>query len=146
MIDGVVMPYVCAQTGAFKHLGSTLSLDGRSQISLRARLACGWKAFFSRMEVWKASAPLNSKLQVLHQVVQACVLYGAESWTLTSAQLRSLDVIFNAMIRRILNLRRRPLEVEALSLGLTGGAEQTELLVKHGWMRSSCHGQVCVDK
>ena len=53
--------------------------DGRSQISLQARLECGWKAFFARMDVWKASAPLNSKLQVLHQVVQACVLYGAES-------------------------------------------------------------------
>ena len=109
VVDGVVVPYVCAQSGDFKHLGSTLSLDGRSQISLQARLECGWKAFFSRMEVWKASAPLISKLQVLHQVVQACVLYGAESWTLTAAQSRSLDVTLNAMIRRIMGLRRRPL-------------------------------------
>ena len=57
VVEGVVIPYVCAQTGSFKHLGSTLSLDGRSQISLQARLECGWKAFFSRMDVWKASAP-----------------------------------------------------------------------------------------
>ena len=57
----------------------------------------------------ESSGPLNSKLQVLHQVVQACVLYGAETWTLTSAQSRSLDVTLHAMIRRIMNLGRRPM-------------------------------------
>ena len=39
-----------------------------------------------------------------------CCTYGAESWTLTSAQSRSLDVTLNAMVRRIMGLRRGPLE------------------------------------
>ena len=108
VVNNIVVPYVCAQTGQFKHLGATLSLDGRCQISLQARLECGWRAFFTRSDVWRSKAPLADKLQVLHQVVQPCVLYGSESWSLTSAQRRSLDAALHSMVRRIMGLRRRP--------------------------------------
>ena len=50
-------PTVCLCTDWCLQALGLDSLDGRSQISSQARFECGWKAFFARMEVWKASAP-----------------------------------------------------------------------------------------
>ena len=59
---GHVIPYTPSSEGLL-YLGSLLTLDGRSRVSLEHRVASGWRAFYDRGEVWRARASVLSKLR-----------------------------------------------------------------------------------
>ena len=136
-------PYVCAQTGAFKHLGSTLLMVAvrsarRLVLSVDGRHSSpGWKCGRLR--------PPQFQVAILHQVRSAglcavwCRVLGFDPCPVTKFRcdfecyvwLEGLWVFVGALFEGVVS-----------NLGLNGGVEQTEQLVMHGWLQSSCHGQV----
>ena len=105
---GTVIPYIPFKD-PFPFLGYSHALDGRSKEAMSVRLAAAWRGFFSRMDVWKSKAPLNSKLAVLQQTVEQVALFGSEVWTPSCRDRAVLNTTLLRMIRKIMRRGRRPL-------------------------------------
>lgn len=106
-VQGVVVSH-CAASLGFPYLGSLLTLDGKSSVTLDHRIAASWRAFYARKEVWRSRASFESKVRVFRLVVESCALFGCESWHLTRKERNLLDSTMCRMLRKILNYKRRP--------------------------------------
>ena len=103
---GHVVPYTPSSEGLL-YLGSLLTLDGRSRVTLEHRVASGWRAFYARSDVWRGRASVLSKLKVFRMTVEPCVLFGCECWHLTRLDRTYLDGVLSRMVRKIMGHRRR---------------------------------------
>ena len=104
-LHGRVIPYTPSREGIL-YLGSLLTLDGRSKVTLEHRVAAGWRAFFARSDVWKGRGSVIAKLKVFRMTVEPCVLFGCECWHLSKQDRIFLDGVLSRMVRKIMGRRR----------------------------------------
>ncbi|EYC33367.1 hypothetical protein Y032_0002g753 [Ancylostoma ceylanicum] len=89
------------------YLGQAIRMDNDLRLELLRRRKAGWTAF-SKIDVLLKSKdiPAQTKSQLFHSSVLPALLYGCETWNLTRAEERSLQVTQRAMERQMLGISR----------------------------------------
>ena len=97
---------VLAVTKDFKYLGSYI---GSTEKDIQVRKALAWRALHSLKKVWKSSMNADLKRNLFRTTVEAILLYGCESWTLTTKDESRLDGTYRPtrMLRMALNVTWR---------------------------------------
>jgi len=85
----------------FKYLGSWVE---STEADIKIRKALAWKALNKMGHIWKSHMSRDVKLSFFIATVESVLLYGCESWTLTSALERSLNGCYTRMLRAVLNI------------------------------------------
>ena len=91
-------------TESFTYLGSVVHNSGLSdqEVSRRIGLAAGVMNSLNK-SIWRCLyLCIRTKLQVFIALVMPVLLYGSETWTLSSALESRLDVFCNRSLRRIM--------------------------------------------
>ena len=78
-----------------QYLGSYVSSTERD---LKVRKALARSALHSAKRVWRSDLDDNLKRQLFVVTVESVLLYGAEEWTLTVQQEKSLDGAYTGML------------------------------------------------
>ena len=89
----------------FVYLGSNVSKEGGTAQDIRKRTgkACG--AFNKFSKLWRnTNIFTRTKVKILNSNVLAILLFGCESWRMTKAEERRLDVLLHRWLRRILRI------------------------------------------
>ena len=89
------------QVEDFKYLGSFV-MDSEKDIKFRKALA--WSACNKLDRIWHSTLPNVTKIHVFKTLIEPILLYGAETWTLTTRQQKRLDGTFTNMLRRVQNI------------------------------------------
>ena len=83
----------------FQYLSSYIASTGKD---IKYRKGKAWSAFWKLDRVWKSPASLQQKVQLFKASALSVVLYGCESWVLTSDLCRQLDSFQTSCFRIIL--------------------------------------------
>ena len=91
----------------FSYLGSKISCDGSVTVEIERRLGLAWGAMSSLGDnVWGSRyLSRTTKVEVFKRLVLPVLLYGCETWTLTSTMRARLDSFGTKNLRRILGYR-----------------------------------------
>ena len=91
-----------------KYLGRKLSFSDPHRIELESRSSCAWKKFYAlKHELTGKHYSLNDRLRLFHGTVTPTVLYGCETWALSSELEHRLRKTQRQMLRMILRAPRR---------------------------------------
>jgi hypothetical protein len=74
----------------FKYLGSILTNDGRCTCEIKSRIAMAKAAFSRRKTLFTRKLDLNLRKKLVKCYIWSMALYGAETWTLRSADQKYL--------------------------------------------------------
>lgn len=86
----------------FKYLGGVVSEDNEVSLEIKARLAAGNRCYFSFQRLLKSSLITRKlKLLVYKTIIKPVVLYGSETWTMTSRDGNRLNVWERKILRKI---------------------------------------------
>ena len=85
----------------FKYLGAWML---SSDIDIRTRKALAWNALHGMKTLWNSSISLPLKRRLFVATVESVMLYGAEAWTLSEQQLKSLNGTYTRMLRKALRI------------------------------------------
>jgi hypothetical protein len=86
----------------FCYLGSWIRTTDKD---LSARKAQAWAAAEKLRRIWKApKLSRELKIRLFRATVESVLLYGAQCWSLTVAQTRSLDGTYTRLLRKALNV------------------------------------------
>ena len=91
----------------FKYLGSIVSSTSSLDAELGRRFQLAGHAFRQLATPFfrQRAIPIRTRVHVYNSLVLAVLLYGAESWALSSAQLQQLEVFHRQRLRMILGVR-----------------------------------------
>ena len=88
---------------SFVYLGSVLDKFGGTGADIKRRLALARIAFTILQNIWRSGRfSQKTKLRILNSNVLSVLLYGAEMWRVTTADLNKLDVFHRTCLRRVL--------------------------------------------
>ena len=94
-----------AEVNEFVYLGSLMSVDGSSDAEVKARLSKARHAFRTLRNFWRnQNISQHTKLRIYKTNVLSSLLYGAESWKITEAVLKKLEVFQRKCLRIILGI------------------------------------------
>jgi Reverse transcriptase (RNA-dependent DNA polymerase)/Endonuclease-reverse transcriptase len=100
-IDNQKLEQVCH----FKYLGTTVTQQNSSSTDLRCRTAQALAAMSYLRVIWRNRyISLKTKLRLLDCLVIPIALYGCETWTLNSTDLKKLQAFGMKCLRTILNI------------------------------------------
>ena len=85
----------------FKYLGAWIASTDQD---IRIRRALAWNALHNMRKVWKSQLKDDIKRRLFVSTIESVLLYGAETWTLTAQQERTLDGMYTRMLRIALNV------------------------------------------
>ncbi|XP_072030515.1 uncharacterized protein [Amphiura filiformis] len=85
----------------FKYLGAWIG-SGEKDFSIRKGQA--WRACNSMNKMWKTSLSRNLKTKLFTTTVESVLMYGAETWTITSKFRKALDGCYTRLLRKALNV------------------------------------------
>ena len=85
----------------FVYLGAHLR---STEQDLRVRKAKAWAACHRLRRVWNTDLRRSIKVNLFRTTVEAILLYGAETWTLTSSLEKQLDGCYSRMLRMALGV------------------------------------------
>jgi hypothetical protein len=85
----------------FSYLGSWVKSSAKA---LDERKGQAWTAASQLWKIWRADIGDALKRKVFRATVESVLLYGADTWSLTAAQLRSLDGTYTRLLRKALNV------------------------------------------
>ena len=88
----------------FKYLGSWVN---DSSTDIATRKAKAWTALHNMKKIWTSALSRKLKLRYFTATVESILLYGCESWSLTSATSKSLDGCYTRMLRMALQVSWR---------------------------------------
>ena len=89
----------------FIYLGSKMQADEDSEPDVKRRISKDSQAFSMLKNIWKSKKlSRNTKIRIFRSNVVSVLLYGCESWKVTTAISRKLEVFQNRCRRRILNI------------------------------------------
>ena len=71
--------------GCFKYLGSLLTNDGRCTREIKSRIAMAKAAFSKKKTLFTSKVDLNLRKKLIKCYIWSMALYGAETWTLWTA-------------------------------------------------------------
>lgn len=101
-IDGTMVE----PTDSFTYLGSIQSSSGYCRPDLKRRISIASSAMFSLRGIWKDKRlPLALKIRIYQSLVLSVLLYAAETWTLLSADEKTLEAFHMRSLRLILGIR-----------------------------------------
>ena len=93
------------QVNSFIYLGSMFTSDGRCVQDVRRRIGIAKSAFTSLEKVLKSrDIKLQLRIRVLKCYVWSTLLYGSETWTLTSDLMKQLEATEMWFLRRMLRI------------------------------------------
>jgi len=91
----------------FVYLGSRFSADGSLGPELARRMGAARGAFGQLGKLWeKHDVSLPIRMMVFKAIIPPTLLYGCETWALSAAQTRQLDVFLNECLRKVLGTSR----------------------------------------
>ena len=76
---------------------------------MNSRIGQSWRALNSLNKVWKADIKKETNTKVLKASVDTILLYGSDSWSLSSALCNKLDGSYTKMLPAIYNISWRDL-------------------------------------
>ena len=79
----------------YKYLGSWI---GSTEKDVGIRKALAWKASNKLSRIWNSSLQRQFKLKVFKATVEAILLYGCETWTLTNSLEKKLDGCYTRLL------------------------------------------------
>ena len=85
----------------FKYLGSWMQ---SSMKDIKTRKAQAWIACNKLSKIWKANLPRTDKIKLFQATVESVLLYGSETWTITSKIRKMLDGCYTRLLRTALNV------------------------------------------
>ena len=89
----------------FIYLGSKMQADGDSEPDVKRRISKASQAFSMLKNIWKSKKlTRNTKIRIFRSNFVSVLLYGCESWKVTTTISRMLEVFQNRCLRRILNI------------------------------------------
>ena len=101
-------PIILAQSGQrikvvknFKYLGGWME-STEKDINIRKALA--WKACHKLTKIWKSTLKRSIKIRLFIATVEAVLLYGCDTWTLTKKLTKQLDGMYTRMLRMVLDI------------------------------------------
>ena len=89
------------QVDDFVYLGAHLK---STEKDFNIRKAKAWAACHRLKGIWKTDLRRNIKVNLFRTTVEAILLYGAETWTLTSTMEKQLDGCYSRMLRMALGI------------------------------------------
>jgi len=117
MVDGNPVDSV----STFTYLGSLQSSDGYCRPDVRRQITLASLVMSSLDCIWKERRlPLPIKIRVYLALVQSVLLYASETWTLTSADAKSLEAFHMKCQCRILRISWRQFVCNSEISALTG--------------------------
>jgi len=75
----------------FKYLGSMLTNDGRCRREIKSRIAIAKAAFSKKKTLFTSKLDLNLRKNLIKCYIWSMALYGAETWTLRTADQKYLE-------------------------------------------------------
>ena len=101
-VDGVVLE----QVPSFPYLGSVVTEDGGAEEEVKARIKKAGAAFgVLKRPLWAhEDVSLKRKGQVYNAAVLSTLLYGAETWSVSSAGMRRLEAFHQRCLRSIAHM------------------------------------------
>jgi hypothetical protein len=86
----------------FKYLGNIIGNKNRNDRCMKERLQAGNKAYYANLQMLKSKIrSRRSKLQIYKTLIRPVVTYGAETWTLTTAEENALRRFERRVLRKI---------------------------------------------
>ena len=93
------------QVQKFKYLGYTLTSDGKCRTEIKKRIAVAKDSFQKMSPILKnRNMSFSTKLRVLKTYVWSILLYGCESWTITTETRKRLEAAEMWFFRRMLRI------------------------------------------
>ena len=93
------------QVAAFNYLGSTITEDARCEKEIRRRIALA-KSAFSKLDklLRNPTLSLNTRMRILECYVYPVLMYGSESWTISSSMKKRLESCELWFLRRMMRI------------------------------------------
>jgi hypothetical protein len=86
----------------FKYLGNIIENNNRYDRCIKERLQAGNKVYYAKLQMLKIKIiSRRSKLQIYKTLIRPVVTYGAEKWTLTTAEENALRRFERRVLRKI---------------------------------------------
>ena len=90
----------------FTYLGSVISTSGGTDEDIQSRKRKAQKVFAILKPVWRSKAlRTNTKIRIFNSNVKSILLYGSETWRLTAASTKTLQVFMNRCLRNIIGIK-----------------------------------------
>ena len=91
---------------SFTYLGSEITLTGGAEEDIKARIRKAQGAFCKLRKIWSdGQLSKRTKIRILRTNVLAVLFYGCETWRMTKADEKKIDIFLHKCIRRILKIR-----------------------------------------
>ena len=125
----------------FDYLGSRLASDGDAERDVKARIGKAQYAFASLRNIWKAKhISTATKIRIYRSKVLSILLYGSESWKVTTVINHKIETFQNKCLRRILHIYW-PDKISNKELRQRTGVRPVEMEVRVRRWRWIGHGQ-----
>ena len=116
---------------SFCYLGDTIDGNGGASAAITTRIQCGWKKFNELAPFLTSRAPsLKMKGRVYNACVRSCLLYGSETWPMTTENERRLKTADTRMTKKLCGNKLCKTNSTEDLRKLTGLEEITESLRK----------------
>ena len=93
------------EVSEFCYLGSVIAGDGSCDKDIRTRLGKANSTFGRLLNIWKnKSLAIKIKIQLYEALVMSTLLYGAETWSMTVANMKRLEAAHHRWQRKILGI------------------------------------------
>lgn len=114
----------------FCYLGSDLAKDGGADMDAQSRIQKARQAFISLNNIWNSTQlSRNLKLKFFKSNCISVLLYGCETWKVTSKIENKIQVFVNRCLRRILRIRW-PETISNAELWKQTNFEKMKLMIK----------------
>ena len=101
----------------FKYLGSYIA---DSQKDFKVRKALAWDACNKLDKIWLSNLPNSLKIKTFRTLIEPVLLYGSETWTLSTILEKRLNGCYTNLLRRVQNINwRNHATLETIYGGLT---------------------------
>jgi len=93
------------QVEEYVYLSQRFTLIEKNQDNeIRRRIKAGWRAFGRHNTMMKGAQPTCLKTKVFNQCIFPAIIYGAETWTLTTKIEKKMSVAQHNIERSMLNI------------------------------------------
>jgi len=90
----------------FIYLSSLQSSDGQCRPDVTCRIGLACAVMTSLKRIWSDKrVTLDTKLRIYETLVLSVLLYAADTWTLLSADVRTVDAFHQNCLRQLLGVR-----------------------------------------
>jgi hypothetical protein len=91
-------------TENFCYLGSIIDKRGCKE-DIQQRIGKAQNAYNSFRKIWQSSEiTIHTKIRIFNRSVKSILLYGSESWGMTSLDVKKIQIFINKCLRRILGI------------------------------------------